>query len=552
MINSSELTCYFPPPPPPRPSYKALLSALRSSTPFVIENVALLLHLLSTHAPSTAAKIRDAALSSATLLEHFHSAIFSPMEGQRFLSRYLCSVWMSGSMECDEKRLLKRMVPSGFLNYLSMPPLSRMEEEQLEALERDAAIEGNIADSIHSSTVSYDESGDPTVPTASEAAAGAAGTNTARLRSRIALATETGKNTQGGQSKQPENFRIFFHVLTKDHALADLIWNQQTRRELRIALESEMQYIRREAEARGIDNIAWNHQQFSVDYPSLENEVKVGGTRGVYMRLWLQAGESFIRTWEDPVRLFEQLFRRFLCESDRNPKVTVMCIRCLERLYAIHAAKIGAFSDAMILVRSMASTRSIETQHRLLGLLATILGVSKNEEEGEEEAINIPDNAEQLLNSESIEQLCQFVAWGHTNGVQVGNLLTTLLKNQNMMITDGTDSGPEGKNDGNDSKVSEKAPDASCPPVWFVARTGRIPPPPESIRGPFRVSELSKMMQEGDLSPFDLVTVTHVEDYDEEATEVEKEGLKEAQVDTGKWKRVEQSKNANISRMFMS
>ena len=308
-------------------SYRALLSALRSSTPFVIENVALLLHLLTTHAPSTSEKIRDAALSSATVLHHFHAAIFSPMEGQRFLSRYLCSLWLSGPMDCDEKRLLKRMVPGGFLNYLAMPPLSRMEEEQLDVLERDSAIEGNISDTF-SPTIRFDDGGDPMVASASEAAgqSGAAGTNTARLRSRITLASPTTKNRstdEGGKQKssQAENFRIFFHVLTKDHALADLIWNQQTRRELRIALESEIQYIFREAEARGVDNIAWNHQQFSVDYPSLENEVKVGGTRGVYMRLWLQAGDAFIKTWDEPLRLYEQLFRRFLCESDRNPKV---------------------------------------------------------------------------------------------------------------------------------------------------------------------------------------------------------------------------------------
>lgn len=223
-------------------------------------------------------------------------------------------------MDCDEKRLLKRMVPSGFLSYLTMPPLSRMEEEQLEELERDNAVEGNISDS-YSSTVKLDEGGEPIVSTASEAASqpGAAGTNTARLRSRIALASATAK----GKSKNSpsENFRIFFHTLTKDHSLADLIWNQQTRRELRIALESEIQYMYRETEARGIENIAWNHQQFSVEYPSLENELRVGGTRGVYMRLWLQAGDTFIKTWDEPVRLFEQLFRRFLCESDRNPKV---------------------------------------------------------------------------------------------------------------------------------------------------------------------------------------------------------------------------------------
>ena len=243
------------------------------------------------------------------------------MEGQRFLSRYLCSLWLSGPSDCDEKRLLKRMVPGGFLNYLTMPSLSRIEEEQLEVLERDNAIEGNISDTSAPTSRSGD-GGDPMVATASEAAAGAAGTNTARLRSRIALVKTEG----GSQKSQPENFRIFFHVLTKDHSLADLIWNQQTRRELRIALESEIQYIYREAEARGIDNIAWNHQQFSVDYPSLENEVRVGGTRGVYMRLWLQAGDAFIKTWDEPLRLYEQLFRKFLCESDRNAKVRQACL----------------------------------------------------------------------------------------------------------------------------------------------------------------------------------------------------------------------------------
>lgn len=217
-----------------------------------------------------------------------------------------------------------------------------------------------------------------------------------------------------------------------------------------------------------------------------------------------------------------------------------MCIRCLERLYAIHARKIGPFSDAMILVRSMASTRSIETQHRLLGLVATILGVSRDDsDEEEEKRIDIPENAEQLLNAESIEQMCQFVAWGHTNGVQVGNLLTTVLSSNQKLLTDGTSSGPSGNGE---EKVEAAAPDSSCPQVWFIACTGRIPPPEESIRGPFRVSELAKMLSDGDLSPFDLVTATHVDSYDDDESSSSDGDLKEAHIDTGKWKRLEQGK----------
>lgn len=461
----------------------ALLATLRSPTPYVLENTALLLHLLSsspqkakqgsadaaTTTTTENTSIREAALSSGLVLEHFYKAVFSPIEGQRFLSRYLCSQWLT-------KRLIQRMVPSGFLAYLHMPALTRVEEEQLDALERDPGESSSSS-------------------------------STGRLRSRIAA--------MGVPSK--ENFRIFFHVLsTQDSNLADLIWNTQTRRELRMALESEMEQLRREESRTAV---AWNHQQFKVLYPSLDNEVNVGG---VYMRLWLQAGDGFIRSWEEPVRLFEHLFRRFLCEVDRNIPVTVMCIRCLERLYAIHSEKIGPFTDMMILVHSMSSTRSVETQHRLLGLVASILG-----------AEGLPENAEQLLNPESISQLCQFVAWGHTTGDQMGNVLTRVLGTQGRpMLTDGSQRGPT---DPTANDVNPTAPgDSSCPAVWFVASTGRMPPPPETVRGPFRVSDLLRMMEAGEISQFDLVTTSQVEEYDLEG------GGPEAQVDTGKWKRLNQ------------
>lgn len=169
-------------------------------------------------------------------------------------------------------------------------------------------------------------------------------------------------------------------------------------------------------------------------------------------------------------------------------QVTIMCIRCLERLYAIHADKIGPFSDIMILVQSMATTKSTETQHRLLGLVATLLGVSTDEDRHGK--ISIPENAEQLLNVESIGQLCQFVAWGHTNGEQVGNLLSAMLgasERQKRMITDGTPSGPGGapgfeSTDGSTDSAGAIG-DTVCPPVWFISSTGRTPPPPETIKG---------------------------------------------------------------------
>lgn len=430
------------------------------------------------------------------------------MEGQRFMSRYLCSIWFAGSDDCDEKRLLRRIVPQGFLTYLAMPLLSRMEEEQLDELERDC-LEENI----------------PEVAASDESVhAGASGTNTARLRSRITLATATSSET----GIRNENFRIFFHVMTQDHLLPDLIWNPQTRRELRIALESELAYVRRETESRGLNGIAWNHQQFCVPYPSLDSEVKVGN---VYMRLWLEAGDGFIKSWEEPLRLFEHLFRKFLCEIDRNEQVINMVILCLEKLYAVHAATIGPFPDVMILIRTMSSTRSIQTQHRLLRLLATVLGVGKD---GVTLPVDIPENAEQLLNMESIGQLCQFIAWGHTDLSKVGNVLSRSLVfggSKRAMITDGTTNAPYS------NEAQSSLNDSVCPPVWFIASSGKIPPPSDLIRGPFRISDLVRMMDEGALNPYDLVTSALVEEYDYDESS---HCVQEAHIDTGKWKRLNQ------------
>lgn len=224
-----------------------------------------------------------------------------------------------------------------------------------------------------------------------------------------------------------------------------------------------------------------------------------------------------------------------------------MCIRCLERLYAIHASAIGPFTDVMILIHSMASTKNTETQHRLLRLVATLLGVAADE--GRRWEINMPENAEQLLNVQSFGQLCQFVAWGHTNGEQVGNLLSSMLgaaEHQRAMITDGAIAGHGRVNttENNASSLgSACASDASCPPVWFTSSSGRTPPPSETIHGPFRVSELQQMMQNGELSPYDQVTASHVEDYNKDEDEPASNehvvySIKDAHIDTGKWRRL--------------
>ena len=166
--------------------HRALMSMIQSPISLIIENTALILHVISTQSPDTARAIREDSLSSAVILHHFHSAVFSPLEGQRFLSRYLCSLWFSGPPDCQEKRLLRRMIPNGFMAYLKMPRLSQAEEDQLDDLEQ-----GGIEASSTTTLRFVLETG--------------GGTNTKRLRSRISIAVSAGTT-----DSQPENFRIFF------------------------------------------------------------------------------------------------------------------------------------------------------------------------------------------------------------------------------------------------------------------------------------------------------------------------------------------------------
>jgi DnaJ family protein C protein 13 len=176
----------------------------------------------------------------------------------------------------------------------------------------------------------------------------------------------------------------------------------------------------------------------------------------------------------------------------------------------------------------MCTTKSLETQHRLLKLLAVILGNSDKSGFAE-----IPENAEQLLNIESISLLCQFVAWAHTDRSQIiSNSLSRALSlgTKNTLLTDGSDITAAAE------QSAQVSSDMSCPPVWYVASTAKIPPPPEKVRGPFRLSNLHQMIDSGSLSPYDLVTTAHVEEYD---ADDHSDLIDETQIDTGKWKRLD-------------
>jgi len=189
----------------------------------------------------------------------------------------------------------------------------------------------------------------------------------------------------------------------------------------------------------------------------------------------------------------------------------------------MHSEQIGVFEDIMILVRSMALTKSNESQHRLLSLIATLLGVSDNKEHYG--LVHVPGNAEQMLNAECISHFCQFVAFGHINRSKFSTSAATVGNSD-------TESSPLRLTNGN---VSHQ----SVPRLWYVAPAGKIPPPTKRIRGPFHVFELKKFMDLGELHPHSLVSSSQSND-DKPEDDDEQKNMKDNLVDSGKWLMIEQ------------
>ncbi|KHJ80981.1 hypothetical protein OESDEN_19338 [Oesophagostomum dentatum] len=86
------------------------------------------------------------------------------------------------------------------------------------------------------------------------------------------------------------NWKLFAYQFGRDHSQADLLWNEKTREEFRLAIEGELRALQNEKEQAASDvPISWNHTEFMIRYPSLQDEVKIGD---YYLRLLLQEADD--------------------------------------------------------------------------------------------------------------------------------------------------------------------------------------------------------------------------------------------------------------------
>jgi curved DNA-binding protein CbpA len=535
---------------------EVLIIMLRSNSFIIMENAAILMFILMKHRPTVHALIKELALSECLVLKHFYNGVFSPSSTQRFISRFLVATWMNGSMKSNPaKALLHRIIPSGLIEYLKFEPISEEHRVNLDLMEDE--FYGNLSGGAanHSRKTKSKKSSKTQSNNENTEASTSGILMQQRMRNRITGAIKdssadrsstSSENISNKPARIPENYRVMFHVMTQDHKLPDLIWNEQTRQELRSSLENEIKEYDREQRLLGSKKIAWNFQQFSVKYESLGTEMKVGP---IYIKYFLEAGDSFLRALNNPnhVLLFEKLFRRILVNIDINPNMAILCTKCLCRLYEVCADIIGSFDDMIILVKMLEQAANLELQQYLFDLLIIL---SKDQ-----------TNLLQLLEKTFVNIMVKYVSLAHINPDQIGNVLARATANV-LMITssekDGFSSSSSQVDNSTGNTNQEKSEeevskqfrkslwvpdDFACPKVWFVAPPrSTLPPPKLDQKGPYRVSELLDEIESGRVSVNWIAAPSTTEEADDESFV--------SIVDTGRWKPIHDIFQLRLQMLF--
>ena len=263
-------------------------------------------------------RLQQAAMRDGAVLRHLHAALFHADTAQQSLSRKMCAVWMEGNEHAQS--LMVRCLPIGMS---SLVPSCHVLSGQSQNAGRpaEASILANRNGNLHGAAEADTKAGDLSMPDAKgrglektlqaspvlaasltaasaqdHAPASAAGGSAKAAGGGVGgggggVAGGTGCNSQAEQvdrNRERTTWEEFLGVLMQDRSTMSQRWNARTRLELRTCLELEMSRLNEAREnlthehELGADSpeprdFAWNHEEFAVEYASLEKELCVGG-----------------------------------------------------------------------------------------------------------------------------------------------------------------------------------------------------------------------------------------------------------------------------------
>lgn len=294
--------------------------------------------------------MQRAALSEGGFLRMFQVASFTQDRIMRDLARKLIGFWTFDNQTSQD--LLRRMMPITLLHFLQskdQPPASELEQVKTLGVKamteqfRDAK-NGWFKKRFH--------------PRDTLDASSNATTEVAISRTRNVAVKPT------------LNWTLFFYQLKNDHARPDLIWNHNTRNELRDSLEGEIAAFQLGTEMRREKAVCWNYQEFEVVYPSLSEELKIGHH---YPRLLFESQNPVISR---PKEFFNDLYHRFLLVQDFNMKI--QCLHGMSLLYKHYAEEIGQFNDIEYMVQMLEGATHPLFRDRMLQFISQLLRARLN------------------------------------------------------------------------------------------------------------------------------------------------------------------------------
>eukprot|EP01132_Coremiostelium_polycephalum_P003894 gene3894-4860_t len=329
--------------------------------PAISKNAGMLMQVVINEGQADMAKqMQIISLVEGALLRHLHDSLFlkiNPHQNnpanarnamKKEMSRLLISLWTAENPTC--RQLLERTFPRGLVQFLDSneePP-----KQETVTTTKEGATFKQIKLGIFANWRMKKI-----------------------LKTREQMAKVQSRAKREVKPLKPLNWAMFFYQFNQDHRDANLIWNHTTREELRESIDNELRLFQQETEAAGREIIAWNDEDFEVQYPSLKKEISVGG---YYISLLVDGTSKGIKL-TNPGMFFNELWQNFLLNE--SPDQKALCLRAMTLVfthYNAHPTITHPFSNISHLIDLLESTFDVIMRDRLLLFIRSLLLVRTN------------------------------------------------------------------------------------------------------------------------------------------------------------------------------
>ncbi|CDW60561.1 hypothetical protein TTRE_0000894901 [Trichuris trichiura] len=289
------------------------------------------------------------------------------------LSRHLIALWTTGNLMARE--LLQRIMPEGLLLYLNST-------DRAPPLDNDLSLTRCNSDV---NDKNYDKLSDQ----------------------KENLVVDRLIHVRKAVENQLDFlFQHWFHRRKTE------LQRKDTRQDLKVALENELQAFERSRETEEGQLVCWNYWDFEVHgdilliyialvlaqvfYQSLEKEICVDNH---YLRLFVgeQSSSDVAKSLTNPKQFFYDVYHRYLSSTSNH--VRCLCLRALSVTYEEHFVQIGAFSGIRDLVSLLSHSADLSECNCLLNFIGKLALLKANVKE--------------IINANGLELLVELASLAH-------------------------------------------------------------------------------------------------------------------------------------------